>query len=302
MSFHYQAFGIPIISEIALPALLPLDTPQPENPVYVQLGQIPDIDTDGFVHADTNAFCTPTQMIYTVTGKIKFYISGGNSIIIEPTTSNYSANLIYFYSNCLAAILYQRNLIPFHVSGVFTAENKVALFAAPSGTGKSTMAVKLQELGYKPFTDDTAVLYIEDGKCYAQASYPMIRVWQNTIGEQTLLNENDKQRLYEHDEWDKFGFSFHEQFTTKPAEVQHIIFLKAEGQTMQIKPIKKIEAFKQLADNVYRCHWVPALKKNVQQFQLISNILHVVPFVSATRPEHTNSHKEFPLIIKKILN
>lgn len=301
--FNYLAFGIPVISEIELPALIPMrDHPVATQPVYVRLGTVPcQLSKEGS-NPDSCAFCNAHEMIYTIPDKIKFFIANGEEIIIEPIHPNYSANLIYFYSNCLAAILYQRNLIPFHVSGVFTQPGKVALFAAPSGTGKSTLAVKLQELDFKPFTDDTAVLFIKNEKCFAQASYPMMRLWQNTLKEQALLSENDKERLYEEDEIDKFGFSFHEEFPTEAAEVEKIVFLREEGDEINISPINGSKMFAQLADNVYRCHWIPALQKNVLQFNLISEILNTVPCFLATRPKNANTINDFPAAIKNSLN
>lgn len=302
MPYHYLAFNIPVISEIELPALLPVtDNSSEQNPVYVKLGTIPTDLINPGQQADSSAYCNASEMIYVVRNIIKFYISNGNSIIIEPINPNYRANLIYFYSNCLGAILFQRDLIPFHVSGVFTEPGKVVLFAAPSKTGKSTLALKLQELGYQPFTDDTAVLYIESGRVYAQASYPMMRLWQNTLNQQNLLQEADKQLLYEDDEMDKYGFPFHKNFSTAPAEVQQILFLRKEGDAIQLQPIKTIEAFKELADNVYRCHWIPFMQKSKTQFTLISSVLQTVPVALALRPEETESFEDFPQFIKKTL-
>lgn len=301
--YYYQAFGVPIISEIQLPALLSITKYEAlETPVFVKLGTVPDdLEREGH-QADKFTFCNPNEMLYKIPDKIKFYISNGKNIVIEPINKNYSASLIYFYSNALAAILFQRNRIPFHVSGVFTDEGKVVLFAAPSGTGKSTLSVKLQELGYRPFTDDTATLYIENGKCYAQASYPMIRLWQKTLSEQTILHENDKQKLYDDDDdLDKYGFSFHEKFVSEPVEVQQIIFLSESGTDLLVKEMKKLDAFTELANNVYRCHWIPAMQKSKEQFNLISHILNLVPFVLAVRPKGLESFSEFANMIKKIL-
>ena len=299
--YHYQAFGIPVISAIELPALLPMEAAQEERPVYVRLGQVPVTLREPGVQADRNAYCNAQEMIYTVPEKIKFYIANGDTIIIEPLTVDYSANLIYFYSNCLAAMLYQRHLIPFHVSGVFTAPGKVALFAAPSGTGKSTLAVKLQEIGFPIFTDDTAILYIKNNKCYALASYPMIRLWENSIKKQAVLDADARQKIYDDGEKDKFGFSFHSQFATGPAEVEQIIFLDKEGTDLQEKSIKNIDAFKALADNVYRCHWIPALQKNRLQFNLISQILQLVPNTLVTRPLESETFDQLPVMVKNIL-
>ncbi|MCH5689073.1 hypothetical protein LWM68_35360 [Niabella sp. W65] len=303
MTYYYLAFGIPLISEIELPALFPIHNSQTwENPVHVRLGSVPDQLVDEGQNADRNAYCNANEMIYTVAEKIRFYISGGNQVIIEPIVADYHANLIYFYSNGLAAILYQRDMIPFHVSGVFTQPGKVTLFAAPSGTGKSTLAVKLQELGYQPFTDDTAILFIKDGKCYAQASYPMIRLWEQTLDQQSLLNIADKQKIFDDGDRDKFGFSFHGQFATDPVEVEKIIFIEKEGIEMKISPIKNIDAFKALSDNVYRNHWIPAMQKSRLQFSLVGQILNTVPHFMATRPNDVNSFTEFPLFIKKNLH
>lgn len=302
MTYYYLAFGIPVISEIELPALFPINNSQTwENPVHVRLGTVPDQLVDEGQNADRNAYCNANEMIYTISEKIRFYISNGNQVIIEPIAADYRTHLIYFYSNGLAAILYQRDMVPFHVSGVFTQPGKVALFAAPSGTGKSTLAVKLQELGFQPFTDDTAVLFVKDGKCYAQASYPMIRLWEQTLDQQSLLNIADKQKIFDDGDRDKFGFSFHDQFATAPVEVEKIIFLDKEGPEMRLSAIGNIEAFKALSDNVYRNHWIPVIQKSKLQFALVGKILNSIPYFLALRPKDVNSISEFSVFMKKIL-
>ncbi|MBO9620845.1 MAG: hypothetical protein J7539_17620 [Niabella sp.] len=301
MAYHYLAFGIPIISEIELPALLPTKEKQNNlKPLYVKVGIVP-AELSGATQADEFTYCTENETICSIPGKIKFYISNSDTVIIEPVAPDYSANLLYFYSNGLAAALYQRNLIPFHVSGVFVEEGKVALFAAPSRTGKSTLALKLRELGFKPFTDDTAILSVENGKCYAQASYPMMRLWQNTLSQQALLGDEDKQKIYAEAEIDKYGFSFHEQFTSEAVEVKQILFLKEEGSEIQVQPVKNVDAFVALSNNVYRCHWVPAMQKSRLQFFLITRILEVVPHILVKRPRGLNSFEQFPLAVKNIL-
>ncbi|MCH5715062.1 hypothetical protein [Niabella hibiscisoli] len=159
----------------------------------------------------------------------------------------------------------------------------------------------MQELGFQPFTDDTAILFMKDGKCYAQASYPMIRLWEQTLDQQTVLDTSDKQKLFDDGDRDKFGFSFHTQFATAPVEVEKIIFLSKEGTEMRLSAIGKMEAFKVLADNVYRNHWIPMIQKSKLQFSLIGQILNKIPCFLALRPKDVNSVSEFPIFLKKIL-
>lgn len=301
MTYYYLAFGIPVVSEIELPALFPTTEPQNlENPVVVKLGTVPP-DLAGAQRTDAWGYCNASEMIYSIPGKIKFYVSNGSQVIIEPVDPDYATNLIYFYSNALAAVLYQRDMIPFHVSGVFTKPGKVALFAAPSGTGKSTLAVKLQELGYQPFTDDTAVLFMQEGKCYAQASYPMIRLWEQTLDQQSLLNTEEKQKIFANGDRDKFGFSFHEQFTVHPVEVEKILFLEKKGTEIGVAPIGNLAAFKMLSENVYRSHWITAMQKNRLQFELVGQVLNTVPYILVTRPVDMDSFSQFPLFVRNIL-
>ncbi len=302
MAYHYLAFGIPVISEIELSALVPFTEGfNSENPVHVKIGTVPDELSGEAVKADFFTHCTPNELVYNIPEIMKLYIANGNEVIIEPVNPDYTAHLIYFYSACLTAILYQRNYVTFHVSGVFTAPGKVALFAAPSGTGKSTLAVKLQELGCQPFTDDTAVLYVENGKCWALASYPMMRLWEKTIAEQTLLKEDDKQKIYDDDQRTKYGFSFHQHFFSYPAEVQQIIFLKEDGKKIKINTVKNTEAFTLLHDNIFRYRWANAMQKNRLPFLLVGDILNKVPCQLAVRPKGVNSFEQFALSIKNIL-
>jgi hypothetical protein len=207
----------------------------------------------------------------------------------------------------MASVLFQRNLIPFHVSGVFINDTKVLLFAAPSQTGKSTTSILLQQKGYAPFTDDTAVINVENEKCYAQASYPMIRVWQNTINNQTLLPETEKEYLWSDNEVDKFSYFFHEKFISKKVEIAGIVFLEKLGEQIQIESLKPTQSIQFLGQNIYRGLWLRAMNKGKLQFEVLTKIANKIPAYRAIRPENTPSFDVFAeaienQIIKKILS
>jgi len=146
-----------------------------------------------------------------------------------------------------------------------------------------------------------AVLNIENGKCFARASYPMMRLWEKTIAEQTLLKEDEKQKIYADDQRMKYGFSFHQHFYPYPTEVHQIIFLKEDGDEIHIGPIKSTEAFSLLYDNIFRYPWANAMRKNRLPFPLIGNILNTVPCQLAVRPKGINSFEQFTLTIQNIL-
>ena len=305
MPFQYQAFGLPILSAIELPDLAGFSANIRSNPINIELGKVPVSLIESPTEIKPLSTFNEHEFLFMLPDIAKYYVSNGNKIIVEPLTDNWDDIRLHLYANCLAVALFQRDILPFHVSGVFTAPNKVILFAAPSRTGKSTMAVLLQQKGYVPFTDDTAVLSVTDGKCYAQASYPMARLWQDTFEKQTQFAETDKQALCF--DANKFGFSFHDNFTSEQAEVVAIVFLEIDGSEINTVPINQTKGLQKLVNNVYRLQWVSGMKKQVLQFKHLTEIVKSVPTYAANRPKDIDTHQSFvdaieTQIIKKFGN
>jgi hypothetical protein len=299
MPYQYQAYGIPIVSDMELPALSSTDQWLTATPINVSCGRVADVLQQ--LPNEQKPFSTfnEQEFRYELPNVARYYIAQGTQIVIEPLCDNWDEILLHFYANCLAAALFQRNLIPFHVSGVFTEPNKVLLFAAPSRTGKSTTALMLQQKGFAPFTDDTALLTVENGVCYATASYPMARLWQNTIELQTIYAEADKQHIFA--EIDKYGFSFHDQFSTQKVEVQAIVFLEEAGTDIKIEPLRATQAMQNLGANIYRGQWLAGMKKQHLQFRQLTGIAQILPAYKATRPRNQDTFEAFAEAIEKAI-
>lgn len=298
MKYTYQAYGIAISSEIELKALFPTNNIT-ENAVNVSVGNVPNALKNTPLQEKPFTTFNENEFIYRLPNIANYYVTDGNNIIIEPLCEDWNEVLLYFYANCLAAILYQRNLIPFHVSGIFVEENatrKVLLFAAPSRTGKSTTAVMMQQRGYAPFCDDTALLSVENGKCFAQASYPMIRLWQNSIDQQNVLNETGMHSIMG-ENIDKFAFYFHEQFSTEKVEIAGIVFLEEAGDAITIKNITPANTMQLLGNNIYRGEWISHMKKGKLQFEMLQKLAKIMPAHKAIRPKGVNSFEAFAEVI-----
>ncbi len=298
MTYKYLAYGIPVISSIKLTAFIENTEISATQTITVSEGKVPKNLEKTPLESRPFSIYNETEFLYNVPEVARFYVRDGKEIIIERTNGDWSEVLLFFYSTCFAAALFQRNLIPFHVSGVFVDEGKVLLFAAPSRTGKSTTSVMLQQRGYSPFTDDTAILTVENGKCYAQASYPMIRLWQNTIKEQQVLHETDKLELRSDLELDKYGFLFHEQFVSEKVEVAGIVFLNAESEEMTTEPLKLTTAIQQLGNNVYGKQWLSGMKKQILQFKQLTSIVNAIPAWQASRPKGQATFERFAEMIE----
>lgn len=299
--YLYTAFGILIKSEILLPALVPYTGIEESDYVTISIGKTPiTLSTEPLDIKPFSVF-NKTEFLYQIPDILKIFVKNGNEVILEALSGNEEEVLMHLYSNGLAAILFQRGLIPFHVSGVFINKTDVVLFAAPSRTGKSTTAVKMQEKGYPLFTDDTAVLHIVEDQVFAKASYPMVRLWQNSIEEQNHFDINEKFKLSNQSKFEKYGFHFHDNFSTNEFRVAGFVFLEIEGDQLKVESIKSTQMIQALGRNVYRNHWTTGMGMDQKLFKTLLAIANTVPAFIATRPLDLDTFEEFSdLIINEI--
>lgn len=299
MPYNYKVFNLYCTSAIPLPSFIvneEIVIPDFE----VLLGSVgPDFKTEPTVKKPFTQF-NEKEFFYQMPDIARYFVSDGNKVVIEPLCEDWDSILLFFYSNCIAAILFQRDQIPFHVSGVLDKKGGLWLFAAPSRTGKSTTALKLKEKGYTYFTDDTALITIENEVCVAIASYPVLRAWENTMNNQKVFDLSEGKQLRA--EINKFGIAFHDDFVPSSQKVKGIIFLEMHGDTIQIERLKPALGMQNLGNNIYRSTWVQGMNKQLLQFKTVSAISQKVPFWKATRPKDKPSFDSFAdAIIEQII-
>lgn len=290
MSYYYRVFGLDCSSEVELPAFLSI--PQPDQVDFeVKLTQaLPEFDTPPNIVKPFSSF-NEKEFLYDFPEVAGYFVRDGKEIWIKPNSIDWDSILLFFYSNALAALLFQRNLVPFHVSGVLDQEGNAWLFSAPSRTGKSTTAIMLQDLGYRLFTDDTCLLSVREEGIFAVPSYPMLRAWKPTLDQQQVHSATDAFQIRA--EVEKYGVYFHDHFVTQPSPVKGIFFLEMDGDRILIESQKPALGMQALGNNIYRRQWIYGMKKQLLQFQSITAIAKHVPFFKAIRPKDKPSFKEF---------
>lgn len=314
--YQYKAFGLPITSSVELPALLqvpskgdgsssdsstsvatsdqwyPGDGGAPNVPIEVNIRTISEDEYKHEGHLFKKPFSRFNERVffYEIPDVGRYLVKGGNEIQIEPLSEDWNHILLYFYSNCLSAALYQRGIIPIHASGVLDEQGDLWLISAPSRVGKSTTALMLHSLGYRLFTDDTLTLSFHGGECRAWASYPMARVWPKSVQVQERFNKEDFFEIRPN--LDKSGAYFHSDFHSGSVKIAGVMFLKSEGDEIRIERLSRVRSLELLGFNLYRRQWIYGMKKQLLQFQLLSAIAKTVPAWSVIRPKNEPTFKE----------
>ncbi len=287
--FYYFGFGFNIKSEIEFPELV--ETEKSDFNLTIRLGAIPEI-ADGikFSSSDFAYIIQNNEFLFTVNNIARYYAKNGDEIIVEilnPEEDSRSIRL-YILATVMAAILLQNNKLPFHASAIIR-DNQLLLISGESGAGKSTLLASLINNGHTIFSDDILVLsrLKSSSKIIAAASYPMIKLWEDSIGK--LNNEQFSNRSFKiRHNFDKYGFFFHNSFDKRSYPIVIIIILKKGNQTQfTLRELKDSEAFMAISKQTYRPHLIQSIEHRTLRFKIISELIKNASILEITRPNNS---------------
>jgi hypothetical protein len=297
---YYFAYGLTLATEIDFPELFVVNpTDKPE--VNVCIGKVPSHLSRQTEEQLKNLFITSTEYFLCVKDIAFYYAANGNQVIIEPfPDADKKSVRLFFLSNAMAAILYQRELIPLHASAIFSNKG-IAMFLGDSGVGKSTTVATLQTRGHRIFSDDICVPVKEDKIIKAFAAYPMMKLWKDTF-EKVNLGEYDEQNRIR-PALEKYGKFFNETFDTTAHPVERIFILEKDSSLNQLQSseLKGINAFKYLQHYAYRLPYIDAMGMRKTYFNILLDLSNSIPITLISRPEDSNTISEVIQLIENQL-
>lgn len=111
-------------------------------------GEIPDKFKMIREKGQTGYF-TYDEVWFYIKDVASYYISDGNTVIIEPYDNSDKEMInIFFMCSCLGFIMLQRNKVAIHGSAV-VINDKAVILTGGRGAGKSTLSTALRLKGYK---------------------------------------------------------------------------------------------------------------------------------------------------------
>lgn len=174
----YSMLGLHIASEIALPELAQPDLDPHLADIRIRLDATPE-QLEDVTHSAFLFSMNREELLLRVPECSRYWVRNGQEIVCTPEPNCAHPDLlVYLYGTCMAAICYQRRMIPFHAC-VVEHRDGAWLFAGASGAGKSTLAAGLLERGYRVWSDDLCALDVEN--CTVAPGVPRIKLWQNSI-------------------------------------------------------------------------------------------------------------------------
>jgi hypothetical protein len=300
--FHYWGFGLFITSEIEFPELLPAEFVQQD--VMISIGTVPaSPENISPLKKTISHIVNDTTLLFEVKDVARYYATNGNNIVIEinPDNEEMRSVRLFVLATVFAAILIQRDLLAFHASAIIQ-DGRLLLITGNSGAGKSTTTAGLIKGGYTLFSDDVIVLNKDDkDDIIATASYPMIKLWNDTLVHLEDDSFSDRSFLVRPGT-DKYGIFFHDRFDKSSYPIERIFILK-KGDVAQIqtRQLSGKEAYVEVNKHVYRPRLLASERMQRLRFILLGGMLKNCSVYEITRPEEGESREELLLSLKALL-
>lgn len=292
--FKYNGFGLKILSEIEFPELMP-DEFQEED-ITISLGKIKQGIISENSHLIKTSSTFKNEFFLNVPNVAQYLTSKGKKIIVEPhENSNDSSIRLFLLSNAMAALLVQRNQILLHASAIIH-ENELILFLGDSGAGKSSIAAELSKRGYTIFSDDVCVLQPileKDKSVYAIASYPMMKLWDDTIN--ALADDQFEKTHKLRPLAEKYGHFFHDSFEKSAYPIKKLFILdpNPDSTDYSAKKISGLEAFELVGKNTYRSQFIMEYDLQKLHMESISGLIHRSEIQILSRHKEKSNIEEF---------
>ncbi|HCS28291.1 MAG TPA: hypothetical protein DIW43_12605 [Spongiibacteraceae bacterium] len=153
-----QVYGLNLVGEFdPVPAIVQSDHGAGGSPVTIRRASLP-ADVTASLAAGTDVINSPGLSVQRFAGIGTFMVENGTDITIDaaPDVSAHSLKL-WLLGPVLAAVLYQRGLVPLHGNGIDLGGSSV-IVSGNSGAGKSTLTCDLLARGHRLISDDVCVV------------------------------------------------------------------------------------------------------------------------------------------------
>jgi len=248
--YLYEAFGLRIRSEFALPELFECDRAGCE----VEIVRASLEETWRRSAARDDIFVMQgANVLFRIPEVGLFSAEGGRTLRVCPLPGGDEERLrLYILGTGMGLILLQRRTLPLHGSCVEIG-GKAYVIVGHSGTGKSTLSSVLLSRGYRLLSDDVIPIVFSGQTPVAVPSYPQQKLWQDSMNE-LGMTRRDGRPIYNRET--KFAVPAHDYFQRESLPLAGVFELvKAKGEPF-IAPIPVLERYYVLFHHTYRNFYV----------------------------------------------
>lgn len=301
--YRYKIYGIVLESEFELKLLVPAE----ESVLTSDVITVRERDVEDEVKRylkESDAAKRRYEIGYELSAFENqggyFLIQNGKDITIKLKEGfTYETVSSWILGYALSMALLQRGVLTIHCSALST-DNGAVLISGTPGAGKSSLAGKLLDNGYKLMADDVAGIRFENNACLVYPAFPFQKLCSNEIEKKGL----DKDKLiYINEDKDKYLVPAKDIFEYGPQRLNTFIYIvKAPVEKLSVNKLAGFDCFMAVKENLFlhRLHegtWEtkPDVITPCMKIAASCNIYLIF------RPENTDTLEEICNEVKKII-
>lgn len=285
---HYRIGGLLVQSDLPLQGAIPA-APGPAD-ATVRLAEVPRTLDDASIEG-AQWVASADRFLLSVPNVARLLISGGRDIAVELEPGAEAGDAqVYLLGTGFGVLQLQRGRMVLHASAVAVGD-AAALFAGPSGGGKSTLAAALNRRGYPCVSDDVSGIDFSSGAPVVLPDGRMLKLWADTVSH---LEMGERQGPAIRRALGKFYVEPQSTAVDRALPVAAVYVLRAASETQApgVRRLANVDAAALLRRNAYRpavvgkiglegafLGWSSALQRGAGIFSLTR------PFDLAAMPE-----------------
>ena len=226
-----------------------------------------------------------------------YLIQGGKEIFIKLNEGyTYETISAWILGFCLSMALLQKGTLTIHCSAIATETGAILISGTP-GAGKSSLARKLIEDGFKLMADDVAGVHFEDDNCIIHSAFPFQKLCSNEINKRGLDKKN---LIYINEDKDKYLVPVNEIFEYSPKKLQAFFYIvKSPEKELKIQKLTGFDCLIAIKDNLFLHKLNGEWENTPEIINICLKIASCCPIYLIVRPERSDTLEE---ISKKVLH
>ena len=242
--FHYQLFGLNIVSELSLSGIKESNFSNPD--LYIKIGSVPST-LDNYKDKGVFYYAAPGRFLFEMDSVGRFWVNEGKEIIIEKhkTAIDTEVNL-FLLGSVMGAALLQRGLTPLHGSAILK-DGRAIVIGGKSGAGKSSLAAAFINRGYSLLSDDITVIDVQNDLVHVKRGIQRLKLWADSL-KSLQLEESTSSRV--RPSLEKFYLPYSGPATPRETELTAIIILEVKNSKgYTIEELTGVEKFEYIRSN-----------------------------------------------------
>lgn len=285
--WFYKAYGLSILSALALPELIPSTEPGEHRDIVVRIDtQNPLLQRPAYYWS--LAYATPRDIFLNFQGIGSLLVRKGREILLNPRPESDDAlTRMLVLGPGLGGVLHQRGMLVLH-SGAVQVDGRAVVFIGKQGLGKSSIAAAMYHRGHAVVADDVVAIDFDTASEPPNVlpGFPLLKIFPEVA--EACMGDRWQELPTVTSNISKRVLRTERGFPQSPLPLAKVYLLEEADRTA-IEPLSPREALIELVRHTYFVMVLKDTQTSARHFQQCTKLLETVEVARLRRPDDVSA-------------